>query len=397
MAKMILHVGTHKTGTTSLQRFLSENRAALKAQGMCYFDPPEKYATAIVERNGHFLLRHAKDTLKADQATKRALRATKHNILAFKKAVGECDTIVLSDEALFYQQAIRPDTMPLIQELLRDCGITDVRIIVYLRRQDEFATSLWKQRVKNSMKLTASIHEYVKSPRVVQALDYQRILSEFAELFGKDNVCVRVYKRDMLENRDIRYDFCAQVGIDVGEGFVYSDDSNASLSNNYAEILRQANHAPAYQDADTFLHGPAERLSVIGDASSMPLLTPEERTGLLEQYAEGNAWVAREFLGREDGVLFEGSDHFPAAWQSDLTPLEQDIIRLFAEVLAEEHEARVRDEKRLKVLEKQVSKLSDCDAKINTLTHRVDGLNASLGPIARLRRKLWRKRMGDEK
>ena len=38
--KLILHIGTHKTGTTALQQFLHANREALAARGFHYATPP---------------------------------------------------------------------------------------------------------------------------------------------------------------------------------------------------------------------------------------------------------------------------------------------------------------------------------------------------------------------
>jgi hypothetical protein len=38
--KLILHIGTHKTGTTALQQFLYANRQPLAAGGFYYATPP---------------------------------------------------------------------------------------------------------------------------------------------------------------------------------------------------------------------------------------------------------------------------------------------------------------------------------------------------------------------
>ncbi len=38
--KLILHIGTHKTGTTALQQFLYANREPLVGHGFHYATPP---------------------------------------------------------------------------------------------------------------------------------------------------------------------------------------------------------------------------------------------------------------------------------------------------------------------------------------------------------------------
>ena len=40
LMKLIVHIGTHKTGTTALQQFLHANRAPLAARGFHYATPP---------------------------------------------------------------------------------------------------------------------------------------------------------------------------------------------------------------------------------------------------------------------------------------------------------------------------------------------------------------------
>lgn len=38
---LFLHVGMHKTGTTSIQRFLQKNKGDLKSRRLAYLDGPE--------------------------------------------------------------------------------------------------------------------------------------------------------------------------------------------------------------------------------------------------------------------------------------------------------------------------------------------------------------------
>ena len=40
--KLLLHIGTHKTGTTALQQFLYANRELLAACGFHYATPPHR-------------------------------------------------------------------------------------------------------------------------------------------------------------------------------------------------------------------------------------------------------------------------------------------------------------------------------------------------------------------
>ena len=53
--KLVLHIGTHKTGTTTLQSTLESNTDALRRAGFIYPTMPEKWEHAARNRNGYWL------------------------------------------------------------------------------------------------------------------------------------------------------------------------------------------------------------------------------------------------------------------------------------------------------------------------------------------------------
>ncbi len=57
MKTLYVHIGTKKTGTTSIQGFCVHNRKALESKGYCFPDLPfQYYRVTTEERNGHFLV-----------------------------------------------------------------------------------------------------------------------------------------------------------------------------------------------------------------------------------------------------------------------------------------------------------------------------------------------------
>lgn len=61
MKTLYLHVGTTKTATSSIQRFLEENRTVLEKYGYCFPDSLHVYPEANRRRNAHFLIGKVKD------------------------------------------------------------------------------------------------------------------------------------------------------------------------------------------------------------------------------------------------------------------------------------------------------------------------------------------------
>ena len=56
MKTLYLHIGTTKTATTSIQRFLEENKDVLQKYGYCFPDSLHVYPRANKRRNAHFLV-----------------------------------------------------------------------------------------------------------------------------------------------------------------------------------------------------------------------------------------------------------------------------------------------------------------------------------------------------
>ena len=55
MKTLHVHIGTPKTGTTSIQNFCADNEALLTQAGYCYPVFPYHYPAVAKLRNGHFL------------------------------------------------------------------------------------------------------------------------------------------------------------------------------------------------------------------------------------------------------------------------------------------------------------------------------------------------------
>ena len=55
MKTLHVHIGTPKTGTTSIQNFCVDNEKLLEMQGYCYPLFPYSYKSVAKVRNGHFL------------------------------------------------------------------------------------------------------------------------------------------------------------------------------------------------------------------------------------------------------------------------------------------------------------------------------------------------------
>lgn len=318
MAHYILHIGYGKTGTTALQNTLAHNRDALASQGVIYPDARVKgswlraanhnmVARAVAGRLGWWGLRD-EDYIAQFEAQRRSADA-KVVLLSGEQFLGAVQPWDYPDTEAYWRA--QNSVVARLRQVLDGHRVT---LIVYLRRQDDWVESAINQTIKygglmGSRLANGSVDEIVDmyAPR----LDYARTLDLWASHFGEEAICVGVYERQRLRNGDLIDDFLHRVGIDpssLARLPLDEADSNLRLSRDVLEFKRILNRVPRSKARERFL---AETLRIVSremvgwaDESAYPLLCPARREALLQEFAAGNADVARRYLGHTDGTLF---------------------------------------------------------------------------------------------
>ncbi|MEV3926844.1 hypothetical protein [Actinomadura coerulea] len=152
-AKIILHIGVQKSGTTFLQQVLQENADALAGAGVRYPVLPDwargKRTVANHEWASYGLLGAEFPWVSHDRASE---EATSWQTLLdeVKQTPG---TVLLSAEAL---SIIRT---PAIHRLLDALGAGEVEVVVTARSLDRSLPSLWQQHIRNGR--TVSFETYL--------------------------------------------------------------------------------------------------------------------------------------------------------------------------------------------------------------------------------------------
>jgi hypothetical protein len=206
--KLLLHVGSHKTGTTSIQDALAANRTWLEQNGVYYPNPKPFF---FRKTDAHHDLAHALAGGSDRQLT--GARRFRAHLL---EASSQHNRILLSAEP-FYRHVVSPTNndrdiaaevdgetlteddllrrrrkyVARVAEYFEDF---DVEIILFLRRPDNFAESLYKNAVV-STQYKGGFRKYTK--RKTFKFDYRTQRLIFAKHFPL--ITIRSYEGSMAK------------------------------------------------------------------------------------------------------------------------------------------------------------------------------------------------------
>jgi hypothetical protein len=351
---LYLHIGTEKTGTTSLQEFLRLNRGRLRARGVQYPKLPGPgnqiaLSTAALE-DVQRSVAHIFDLLSlADIA---AFREQVSTTLS-EAFTGSTSRIAILSNEHCSSRLLSGAEVQTLHDMLRPY-FDRMFIVVYLRRQDEFLLSTYSTAVKTGLRWPLALPP-VDSKRD-RRYDYWKLLSRWAGVFGRDAMICRRFDRSTLKGGDIVEDFLETIGLENDPAFEVPPNQNESLDAVSLEFLRLMNGYIGSRGPLRFrLH---TLLAKIGNGPLMTL-PAETLAEFMRDLHESNRQVAEEYFG---GARDDSDDPLFAPLKFSRPRVEQpqmsldDAVKMFARVWAganEDVEGGLLDTLEREVSEKQ--------------------------------------------
>ena len=218
-----LHVGTHKTGTTSIQRFARSNEQELRRLGLHY--PSYR----LIGRPGHYGHHHFAHAVSGEFSER---FKAEEDIVRFVEAIGtgleRRENVLISAEPIYRHILGEGDIwekktnyLGRLRDYLKP--LMPVRVVLVVRRQDTFALSLYQEEIK-AKKQSKTFREFVESKR--PQFDYVRHFDIFKEVFGRvDLLC---YERISEDGGLIRR-FFGHIGVRLSESDTSTAPRNQSL------------------------------------------------------------------------------------------------------------------------------------------------------------------------
>lgn len=324
MKKLFVHIGAPKTGTSAIQHFMLRNRDALARQGVLY---PQggmlKSAHHLIGAAIHPLRSKRLGNATPDEVLAKAIAQIREEVAALKPRA-----LVISTEYLW--GVLSPAQ---IHRLLGCFEDYEIHIVAYLRRQDLMAQSLYVQAVKTGTPLSFSDWVEAALESGKGGFHFHRILTSWRDCGVPVSMDVRLYEKSQIGS-DICSDFLKLVSAEPLHGMV-SDTGliNTAPDMETTELLRLINSTLKDKDASAQLrrsiikHSPPRALF-----APLQYLAPAEVARFMQQFAEDNQAVAREFVQRADATLFYEKLPEPASYApADFD--QADLLRKLIELL----------------------------------------------------------------
>lgn len=271
----LLHIGTEKTGTTTIQNFLHQNRALLLEHGTLFpkslgtpnnrslpfivngQDPEDDYSFFLFKGGRSRYHRFVKARTRSFQ---KELKNKKHSKVLF------------SSEHL-HSRLTKREQLVNLKSFLEEQGFASIRVLVYIRDPLEAAISLYATALREG-----SVLDEVPMPTNFywqNLCDHKQTFDRWSDIFGTSNIIMRLFQKEDFVHHDLIQDFISAAGLPPDIPYTYPKSANTSLNRTGLLLLRHLNAlAPQYtkkrmgDDATTligllerFCSGPSPRPS----------------------------------------------------------------------------------------------------------------------------------------
>lgn len=308
MTTIYLHIGTPKTGTTSIQNFFSIHREHLLKKGFLYPLSGRYFHPSYVQFSHHNLVWYL---------TQGEMGAYYPDYGNYESLIKEIDlvnpqNVLISSESFC---KLNYDQISSLKKCL--LGYT-IKIVIYIRRQDDFFQSYYFEKITEGAYYD-TVRNYIQDCKSKPFYNYNEMIEQWREFFGRENIIVRLYDKNNLKNGLIE-DFLSAINLSV-ENMELKETSqyNVSVDIKVIHFMRLLNQillgkmslAP-WRIRKIYLHLLLNSESLISriieklpkyffNDNNLQLSVPE-KINLMKEFTESNRNIYKEYLEKQDGT-----------------------------------------------------------------------------------------------
>jgi len=312
----IIHIGTMKTGSTSIQNVFNKRRQEMLPQGAYYPRTPGSAA--------HILLTYAAtkprpNTRRPDAAIWKGMEpearlAQFHTDFAHEMETlpQTVDRVIFSDERLSF--SLREESEVAAVRKLLEPFFSRFTVIAYLRRQDSLLASRYSELLR-----VGSVGEpdHIRNvPEVLRDYDYSRLLRMWSAVFGQESVKPRLYERGANKSFDSVDDFMSACRLSIN---VPPNDparaANPSMNAAGQEVLREVGRVMQERMNTKHVAGPLWRAVSNTITKALPgkgwLPTRDEAATFMARFTDSNEEIRRNYFPDRTTLFSDESANFP--------------------------------------------------------------------------------------
>lgn len=211
--KAIVHIGTEKTGTTSIQKFLFQNRKKLKTAGFHFLQSAGSHNNRALP--AYFVAEERFDDFYRDEGIstpeeknefrKQFLQNFEHEIATLPKNV---HTVVISSEH-FHSRLRSREELDRVKEFFT-AYFDETKIVCYLRDQVGTCSSYYSTGLKSGTAATF-VEFFQRCTPENYYFNYYEVLSNWERCFGFESLDVSLFSRKSFLNNSLLDDFTAKL------------------------------------------------------------------------------------------------------------------------------------------------------------------------------------------
>lgn len=227
--KLYIHIGSHKTGTTTIQSYLRKNQEKLLCERVKYIEAGKSL------KNIRYL-----NTIDDEE-----IACIRNDILKITENSPGMDRFIISWEGFCgdYLDGYRnSENLSKILNLIFS-PLFEVKIILYLREQSSFIESIFTQEVHAGT--SVSFEEFMKTINI-DDFSWMRLVKAYESEFGKDNIILRGYHKS--NGSFLLKEFLSLLGCDNYLGDIDTVNHNVGYNKGEMEFAQLVNK---YLDDDS--------------------------------------------------------------------------------------------------------------------------------------------------
>ncbi|WP_319568282.1 hypothetical protein [Cohaesibacter marisflavi] len=278
--KIVVHIGTYKTGTSSIQYAMAQSRDKLKQQKIHYLETG--LHPTLDKHLGFYNLGYLSQDGKNRGAMWQGVDI--EGLARQEIAESKCSTFIISEEELSVPDPIIPQKLSFLKEL------GQVQVVLCVRRQDKFLESLYLQFMKEpGRRLRKTFGDFLNDPEIVKRAEFDRIADLWSDIYGRDNITVLDFEVVKAENKLVK-NFSQLFGVNAT--FEFPDvRRNTTISHEMAEIIRRFSIVyPKMRRANL-----TRALNQLDIAPAKEKYVPEPMAGILPRYQNSNARLKERY------------------------------------------------------------------------------------------------------